>query len=627
MSALDFVNNLGLTPDPDDPPQGQQNTSSSQTAQPTQSIDPSPSTGEEINISNGLLQQEDPSKKVAIPIPKQVIPPPQVTNPTDPNDPHVSSPNPSGSTTTTVTPTPEQSRAGITGNPHVSDGSTIPHEQYLAAEQIALQSEKPKVEVANWIKNKKLAQELIDKGINADWGILGRAAYDRMQYKKDHQTMPATPGEQGYYKGYTDDDFRNALGGEEGWKKFFGLDKVDFNSPEGRKAIENALISKFGIGYEGLMADQKFGPFHLDFIMQELMKDPGEGEQPRPNDPGRPQDPNRPERPNGEIPDLKFYYENGYNPLMAFFDRKRPISDERIRRAAAAAATTEAMQSLAQMIVGENAPVRKNENTVTPKLIERLQTVLDRERDRDDTDVKDKRDAVMRFLDMAYKERETDKDRPESMFKTDLDQWNKDRIISDDRYNKDRDVSDSRFENDRNFTMKKDQFDRNMDWDREKTNTEIAARKQMQQQQLAHENAMLQKRIEAGIYENRKKGTKPLKPNVPAKGEDGKINPAAMTDDLVTQVNSYIMSEMQSDPEFMVEVKTYEKMAASKMPAKELQKAIAAKYFDRYMDINDNGEIIPKNGGSTGSWTGWNSGSEGGSDQSQQTESESMWDE
>lgn len=593
MSAIDFINNLGLSPEPDDPPQGATATTNSSNA------------NEPLPIPPGVLPQEDKTKQP------------------------VASSNTSGSTTTTVTPTPEQQRAGITGDPHVMDGRTIPHEQYLAAEQIALQPEKPKVEVASWIKNKKLAQELIDKGVNADWGILGRAAYDRMQYQKDHQTMPATPGEQGYYKGYTDDDFRNALGGEEGWKKFFGLDKVDFNSPEGRKAIENALISKFGIGYEGLMADQKFGPFHLDFIMQELMKDPGEGEQPRPNDPGRPQDPNRPERPNGEVPDLQFYYENGYNPLMAYFDRKRPVSDERIRRAAAAAATTEAMQSLAQMIVGENAPVTKNENTVTPKLIERLQGILDNERRRDDTDLKSKRDAVMQFLDMAYKEREKDKDRPEDMFKTDLDQFNKDRNVLDDRYNKDRDVSDTRYENDRTYGMKKDQFNRELEWNKEKTNAEIEARKQMQNREIAANQAMLERQIQAGRY-NKGTGAK-LKPNVPVKGKDGKINPAAMTDDLVTQVHSLLAAEAKDNPQLMVEMKKYEAMLSKSMPKKDQAKAIASMFFDRYMDIDDKGNITAKNGGSTDSWTEWypgdGSGATGTTPGSSTESDESLWPE
>lgn len=151
MSALDFINNLGLSPDPDDPPQGTTATTNSSNA------------NEPLPIPPGALPQEDKTKQP------------------------VASSNASNPTTTTVTPTPEQQReragsigdpddppqgVATTGDPHVSDGSTIPHEQYLAAEQIAPQQEKPKVEVASWIKNKKLAQELIDKGVNADWGIL-----------------------------------------------------------------------------------------------------------------------------------------------------------------------------------------------------------------------------------------------------------------------------------------------------------------------------------------------------------------------------------------------------------------------------------------------------------------------
>lgn len=605
MSALDFINNLGLSPDPDDPPQRAATTANSSNA------------NEPLPIPPGALPQEDKTKQP------------------------VASSNASSPTTTTVTPTPEQQReragsigdpddppqrAGITGNPHVSDGSTIPHEQYLAAEQIALQSEKPKVDIPDWIKNTKLAQELIDKGVNPDWPTLVRAHQQREQYKKDNKTMHATPGADGYFAGYDQPTFEKALGGVEGWKKFFDINDADFKTPEGRQQIENALITKFGSGFNGLMADGKFGPFHLDFLLNELMKDPGEGEQPRPNDPGRPQDPNRPERPNGELPDLQFYYENGYNPLMAYFDRKRPVSDERIRRAAAAAATTEAMQSLAQMIVGENAPVTKNENTVTPKLIERLQGILDNERKRDDTDLKSKRDAVMQFLDMAYKEREKDKDRPEDMFKTDLDQFNKDRNVLDDRYNKDRDVSDTRYENDRTYGLKKDQFNRELDWNKEKTNMEIEARKQMQNREIAASRDMLERQIQAGRY-NKGTGAK-LKPNVPVKGKDGKINPAAMTDDLVTQVNTYLSAEAKDNPQIMLEMKKYEAMLPKGMPPKEKMKAIAAMFFDRYMDIDDKGNITPKNGGSTDSWTGWYPGSDNsssGNESNNGGEDESLW--
>lgn len=501
----------------------------------------------------------------------------------------------------------------IPANADVSDGRQVPSEVQQAASQAALNPPAQQQSIPDWVPNKKLAQEFIDKGVNVDWPTLARASARRMQYQQNHQTMPATSGEQGYYDGYTADDFRNALGGEQGWQKFFGLNNTDFNSPEGRKAIENALVAKFGPGYQGLMADQKFGPFHLDFIMNQLMKDDS------PEAPKRPDDPNRPQRENVNIPSLQQYYEQGYNPLLAYFDRKRPISDERIRRAAAAAATSEAMQSLAQLVVGENAPVMKNENKVTGEMVTRLQQILDNERNRDDQDLNMKRNAVLNFLNLAANERLADKARPEERYKNDLAQYNSDRLFGENKY-----------QFDQNDRVKQDQFNRGMDWDKSKFNSELSAKEKMQQRQFAHENNMLQERIKAGIYENRKNGKATLKPGVPVKGKDGKINPAAMTDDLITQVNSYLAAESSSNPDLMVQMKTYEAMLPKGMPPKEKMKAIASMFFDRYMDIDANGQIVPKNGGSTGSWTGWNPDSgnnSSGGESNKEGEDKSLWDE
>ena len=79
----------------------------------------------------------------------------------------------------------------------------------------------------------------------------------------------------------------------------------------------------------------------------------------------------------------------------------------------------------------------------------------------------------------------------------------------------------------------------------------------------------------------------------------------------------------------MVEMKKYEAMLPKTMKADDKKKAIAAMFFDRYMDVDDKGNITPKNGGSTDSWAGWYPGSDNnssGNESNNGGEDKSLWD-
>ena len=292
----------------------------------------------------------------------------------------------------------------------------------------------------------------------------------------------------------------------------------------------------------------------------------------------------------------------GYNPLFALLDQGKPKDNDRLKKAAWAAALAEAFRNVGDAVYGDYAPITDHRgDSQVPMITERIQHEKDKQ---DAYAAQEKQQRLNLMLDRLKEGKADDRARFQNalqLYRSQRDDFNTDRSFAEGR---------------RQFDTRAAQQKEDALWDKQKFEAT-----QRQQRELAEKGekaaaARLQKQIdaqrelqkeaiEAGKYQNRQGGQKLN--NVP-RTPSGAVNWDALDesqipDGVVSTVlqrynheKAVLLAKKNKTPqekELLNQMMLYE--GTMKQKGKTGDQVMAKQYISRYFsDIDQDGNLVPR---------------------------------